>query len=150
MSKPENKIYTYFNAWVKRDGFLHVFSDIHFHRIESPNTELGIPDIYHECKRFHGWVEMKYIEWPVRKSTTIKIKWQPRQMQWLINNVERTYGAAKTCLAVIDNYNVIRLFDVDHLQREYTQEEFKKYGTIVKTIKEVIFYLSKLYKLMPA
>lgn len=141
-SKPENRIYHSFKSWSKRDGFLHVFEDIHFHRVETGRTELGVPDIYYEYTLFTGWIEQKYIVWPKRKLTSIEIDWQPLQQQWLRNNVKRTKNNSRTCLAVIDNNRKIRLFS--RFNKSYSQEEFLHYGQPVKNIEEIINFLKNI------
>jgi len=134
----ENKIYHTFKSWVKRDGFLHVFEDFIFHRIETGTTELGVPDIYFENKYFTGWIEQKYITLPKRSSTNIKIKWEPLQISWGYRHTRFVNtNVSKYALAVIDDLNVIRIFKWPFIGEEYTQEMFKEKGVIVNNIIEL-------------
>jgi hypothetical protein len=50
-------------------------------RIE--NRTGRVPDIYYACSQSSGWIELKEIEMPKRKSTKIKIPFRPGQFPWI-------------------------------------------------------------------
>lgn len=127
MRNHENKIYELFKKW-KREH--NSFDDlIKFHRIETGNTELAVPDLYFRLCSKTGWIEMKYIKWPKRKNTLIRPKWRPGQFQWIIqHNRFTSKKVSEAFLAVIDEKQVIRIFSKDRIFHEYSQEQFMFFG----------------------
>lgn len=54
----------------------------HATRVED-RLQSGIPDVTWGARGVQGWMELKYLEWPKRPTTPVKIGLRPEQAIWL-------------------------------------------------------------------
>lgn len=96
-------------------------------RIESGNTESGIPDIYYIGKSIstsaHGWIELKTAK--VDKDYKIIIPYRAGQINWLSKHIER--GLRAYTLIYFNNYF-------------YLTQRFKMYFSCIAALSNCSIY----------
>ena len=93
---------------------------VHFFRIETGATIVGVPDWYLRSKWKDIWIEAKEIKrWPVKPTTRITIPFRPGQYNWIVKHQE---FCGKVLLAVTYKDKWYFFYDI---RLNYTQKEFE-------------------------
>lgn len=102
-------------------------------RIESGDTELGIPDLHVRTEVKDIWIELKQLSsLPIKGN--IKIPWRPGQRKWIMDHQE--LGGTSFLLLTIGT----SWFMYSNIKEEYTREELYTLSLIPMNITSLSKY----------
>lgn len=124
MAGPESKFY---------DELKSPLSEYFLQRVEN-TVDLGTPDVFFARRAVipgwpQGWIELKVMTLPLRKTTRITIPFRPGQYGWL----RKATKAGVLALLLIKSNHGVHAFRGEDIQLQYTNDEFWKLGNHFNT-----------------
>jgi len=100
--------------------------------IETGGTEVGVPDLHIRTNHIDIWMESKKIDrMPLRKNSTITIKYRPGQYKWL-KEYQKLGGVS--VLAITYGHEWFMLTDI---RKKYTVDELYELSQIPRNIDKI-------------